>query len=41
MLLMMPGMTALEIDQAPLRRHGKPREKRENWLLIKGEDDFA
>ncbi|WP_323718563.1 DNA ligase D [Paracoccus aminovorans] len=24
-----------------VRMRGKPREKRENWLLIKGEDDFA
>ncbi len=24
-----------------IRMRGKPREKRENWLLIKGEDDFA
>ncbi|MDE1992639.1 MAG: DNA ligase D [Rhizobiaceae bacterium] len=24
-----------------VRMHGKPREKRENWLLIKGEDDDA
>lgn len=24
-----------------VRMHGKPREKRENWLLIKGEDDAA
>jgi bifunctional non-homologous end joining protein LigD len=24
-----------------LRHGGKPREKRENWLLIKGEDKFA
>lgn len=24
-----------------IRMHGKPREKRENWLLIKGEDDAA
>ncbi len=24
-----------------VRMHGKPGEKRENWLLIKGEDDFA
>lgn len=24
-----------------VRMHGKPREKRENWLLIKGEDEFA
>ena len=23
------------------RMHGKPGEKRENWLLIKGEDEFA
>ena len=21
--------------------HGKPGEKRENWLLIKGDDEFA
>ncbi|RRY15014.1 ATP-dependent DNA ligase, partial [Brucella anthropi] len=24
-----------------VRMHGKPDEKRENWLLIKGEDEFA
>ncbi len=24
-----------------VRMRGKPREKRENWLLIKGEDEFA
>ena len=24
-----------------VRMHGKPGEKRENWLLIKGEDEFA
>ena len=24
-----------------VRMHGKPREKRENWLLIKGEDEAA
>jgi bifunctional non-homologous end joining protein LigD len=24
-----------------VRMHGKPREKRENWLLIKGDDEFA
>jgi bifunctional non-homologous end joining protein LigD len=24
-----------------VRMHGKPREKRENWLLIKAEDDAA
>ena len=24
-----------------VRMHGKPREKRENWLLIKGDDDDA
>ncbi|WP_029352090.1 DNA ligase D [Bosea sp. 117] len=24
-----------------VRMHGKPREKRENWLLIKGDDAFA
>jgi bifunctional non-homologous end joining protein LigD len=24
-----------------VRMHGKPREKRENWLLIKGDDDAA
>lgn len=24
-----------------VRMQGKPREKRENWLLIKGDDDFA
>lgn len=24
-----------------IRMHGKPGEKRENWLLIKGEDEFA
>lgn len=24
-----------------VRMHGKPREKRENWLLIKGDDDSA
>ena len=24
-----------------VRMHGKPGEKRENWLLIKGDDDFA
>ncbi|MFC3073252.1 DNA ligase D [Shinella pollutisoli] len=24
-----------------IRMQGKPREKRENWLLIKGDDDFA
>jgi bifunctional non-homologous end joining protein LigD len=24
-----------------IRMHGKPREKRENWLLIKGDDEFA
>ncbi|UVC08116.1 DNA ligase D [Rhizobium sp. TH2] len=24
-----------------IRMHGKPREKRENWLLIKAEDDVA
>ncbi|EJM99393.1 DNA ligase D [Phyllobacterium sp. YR531] len=24
-----------------VRMHGKPREKRENWLLIKGDDDLA
>ena len=23
------------------RMHGKPGEKRENWLLIKGDDEFA
>src|SRR3984885_9720638 len=24
-----------------VRMHGKPEEKRENWLLIKGDDEFA
>src|SRR5205807_4442512 len=24
-----------------VRMHGRPREKRENWLLIKGDDEFA
>ena len=24
-----------------IRMHGRPREKRENWLLIKGDDEFA
>ena len=24
-----------------VRMHGKPGEKRENWLLIKGDDEFA
>ena len=24
-----------------IRMHGKPREKRENWLLIKADDDYA
>ena len=24
-----------------IRMHGRPREKRENWLLIKGDDEYA